>query len=294
MNGDVEMNAGTGRARSLLAIAAVLVGVLVLSASASAAKTVVYNNIVEPLPGNFASIGFAANSAAEYGGQVELAGTARKSPKITVAMSSWGCQEGSWTKGETCRTPKPKKKFAWPLTLNIYSVGAGGAVGTKLASVTKTFKMPYRPSTSFECTEAGDKGAWFDASAPGSEAIEKCFHGLAFTVSFHPTVSAPLPTNVIVSVAYNTSNFGEHPVTGTCQSTAAGCYYDSLNVAVIEPAEHGLTVGSDPTESQYINSGWNENYCGSSANLNTFAATGVCPAWWEGDQPAFKVEAGGM
>lgn len=284
------MNAGTRRGRSLLAIAAVLVGALVLSAGASA-KTVVYNNIVQPLPGNFASIGFEATSTAEYGGQVELAGTARKSPSVTVVMSAWACQEGSWTRGETCRTPKPKKKFGWPLTLNIYSVGAGGAVGTKLASVTHTFKMPYRPSTSFECTEVGDKGAWYDASAPGT-GIEKCFHGLAFPVTFKPTVSAPLPSNVIISVAYNTSDHGEHPIGATsCQSSHEGCYYDSLNVAEIEPAENGLTVGSDPTESQYINSGLSENYCGSSANLNTFAATGVCPEWWEGDQPAFKVEA---
>jgi hypothetical protein len=33
-------------------------------------------------------------------------------------------------------------------------------------------------------------------------------------------------------------------------------------------------------------------YCGKSESLNTFAASGVCPAWYEGDQPAIKVEAG--
>ena len=285
------MNAKSGRGRSVLAILAVLVGVLALSASASA-KTVVYNNIVAPLPGNFASIGFAATSTAEYGGQVELAGTARKHPTVTVAMSAWACQSGNWSTGETCSTPKPNKKFKWPLTLNIYSVGAGGAVGTKLGSVTHTFGMPYRPSTSMMCTEAGDKGAWFDAAAPGTETIEKCFHGLAFELKFHPSVAAPLPNNVIVSVAYNTSNHGEKPVgSAPCQSTTAGCYYDSLNVAVIEPAEGGATVGSDPTESQYVNSGWSEMYCGSSASLNTFGPSGVCPAFYEGDQPAFKVEA---
>jgi hypothetical protein len=284
----MEMNAMTGRGRSVLAIVAVLVGVLALSASASA-KTVVYNNIVAPLPGNFASIGFAATSTAEYGGQVQLAGTARKHPTVTVAMSTWACQQGSWSVGSTCATPKTNKKFHMPLTLNIYAVGGGGAVGSKLGSATHTFAMPYRPSTSPMCTEAGTNGAWYDAAAPGAETLEKCFHGMAFTVRFHPEVAAPLPSNVIVSVAYNTSAYGEKPVgTAPCQSTSAGCYYDSLNVALIEPSEGGATVGSNPTEDNYVNSGWSEMYCGSSASLNTFGPTGAC---YEGSQPAFKVEA---
>jgi hypothetical protein len=285
----MEMNAMNGRGRSLLAIVAILVGVLALSASASA-KTVVYKNIVEPLPGNFASIGFEATSTAEFGGEIQLAGTARKNPTVTVAMSAWACQEGNWTRGETCRTPKPKKKFKWPLTLNIYSVGPGGSVGSKLGTATHTFAMPYRPSTSFECTEAGDKGAWYDAAAPGTETIEKCFHGLAFTVSFHPSVAAPLPPQVIVSVAYNTSTYGAAPVgSAPCQATTAGCYYDSLNVALIEPSEGGATVGSDPNpEETYVNSNYPAMYCGSSASLNTFGPSGAC---WEGSQPAFKVEA---
>ena len=284
------MNTRRTRGRSMLAIVAVLVGVLVMSASASAAKSVVYDNIVNPLPGNFASIGYEATSTAEFGGQVQLAGTARKHPSVTVAMSAWACQEGNSSRGETCRTPKPKRKFAWPLTLNVYEVGPGGTVGTKLASETQTFKMPYRPDTSYECTQAGDAGAWYDAAAPGTETIEKCFHGMAFTVRFKP-LAATLPQNVIVSVAYNTSNHGEKPVgAAACQSTYAGCYYDSLNVSIIEPSEGGATVGSDPDEELFVNSGWNEMYCGSSASLNTFAPTGKC---WEGDQPALEVEAAG-
>jgi hypothetical protein len=289
MNGDIEMNARTLRGRSTLAVVAVLVGLLALTASASA--SVVYNNIVEPLPGNFASIGFEATSTAEFGGEIELAGTARKSPHITVAMSAWACQEGNSSQGETCRTPKPKKGFRWPLTMNVYAVGPGGAVGSLLGSETHTFKMPYRPSTSFTCTAAGDAGAWYDAAAPGTEAIEKCFHGLAFPVTFKPKVlGKTLPSKVIVSVAYNTSTYGAAPVgAAACQSTSQGCYYDSLNVSIIEPAEGGATVGSDPNpEEIYVNSNYNEMYCGSSATLNTFGPSGAC---WEGDQPAYKVEA---
>lgn len=277
-----------GRIRSLLALAAALVGVMALGASAASAKEVVYDNIVSPLPGNFASIGFAATQTSEYGGQVELAGAARKHPVVTVAMSAWACQEGSWSVGETCKTPKAKKKFHWPLTLSVYSVGPEGSVGTKLTSVTHTFGMPYRPSTSPVCTEAGDEGAWFDASAPGTETIEKCFHGLAFTVAFHVKLKT-VPSNVILSVAYNTTNYGATPQgIRACDTKPEGCYYDALNVADVEPAEAGLTVGTDPTEDQYVNSQNPEMYCGSTESLGTFAATGAC---FEGLQPAFEVEA---
>jgi hypothetical protein len=286
------MNGRIGRGRGVLAIAAVLVGVPALSASASAAgaKEVVYNNIVAPLPGNFASTGFAATQTSEYGGQVELAGAARKHPIVTVAMSAWACQEGIWSSMEDpCKTPKANKKFRWPLTLSVYSVGPEGSVGTKLTSVTHTFAMPYRPSTSAACTEAGDAGAWFDAAAPGTEAVEKCFHGLAFTVAFHVKAKT-LPSNVIIGVAYNTTNYGAAPQgIRACDTRDAGCYYDALNVAEIEPAEAGLTVGADPTESQYVSSKDAEMYCGSTESLGTFAETGAC---FEGLQPAFKVEAG--
>ncbi len=276
------------RARSVLAIMSVLVAALAMSASANA-KTVVYNNIVEPLPGNFASIGYAATSTAEYGGLVELAGTARKNPKVTVAMSSWACKYGNVTT-ETCTLPKPNQKFKWPLTLNLYNVGPGDTVGSLIATDTHTFAMPYRPTVSRKCAGApyDDPGAWYD------ETSNSCYHGLAFTVHFaFPSVT--LPSQVIASVAYNTSNYGASPAGDSteCYSSPQGCPYDSLNVSVVEPAENGLTVGQHPTETQFVNSNWPEMYCGSSATLDTFSPAD-CPSYYEGDQPAFKIEAGGM
>src|SRR5258708_9798049 len=110
MNGDMEMNARSRRGRSLLAIAAVLVGVLAFAASAGA-KTVVYNNIVTPLPGNFASQPFEAASTAEYGGPIELSGTARKHPPTTGAMTAWGGEEGGMFPGEAIKRPKPNKQL---------------------------------------------------------------------------------------------------------------------------------------------------------------------------------------
>lgn len=281
------MNRGISRGLRLLAVLALAVGAFAAMGGTAVAKEVVYSNIVSPLPGNYASIGYAATSTAEYGGEVELAGTARKNPLVTVAMSSWACQYGSVTTS-TCTTPKPSKKFAWPLTLNVYQVGAEGAVGAKVASVTHTFKMPYRPTVSAACAKAPyeDPGAWYDASS------NTCFHGLAFTVKFHLS-GVTLPSKAIVSVAYDTSNYGSSPVgAAKCDEEPQGCFYNSLNVATVEPAEAALSKGSDPTESQYVNSEWNQMYCGSSESLGTFAPSGVCPSWYEGDQPAISIQAG--
>jgi hypothetical protein len=281
------MKRGTLRGRMLLAVFVVAIGALALgAASASAAREVVYSNIVSPLPGNYASVGFAATSTSQYGGEIELAGTDRKGSSVTVAMSTWACQYGNW-ETNTCATPKPKKKFKWPLTLNVYEVGAGGAVGAQVASITREVRMPYRPSVSAKCATAAyeDPGAWYD------EASNSCFHGLAFTVRF-PLGGVTLPAKAIVSVAYNTSNYGADPAgdSTACYSEPQGCYYDSLNVATVEPSEDALTVGTDPTESQYVDSNWSEMYCGKTESLDTFAPSGVC-AFYEGDQPAFEVIA---
>src|ERR1017187_5121824 len=64
----------------------------------TAGAEVVYNNVPSSLPGNFASIGFGATSSSEFGGQVRLAGKARKHPTVTVVMSSWGCLTGNVAK----------------------------------------------------------------------------------------------------------------------------------------------------------------------------------------------------
>lgn len=285
------MNRGITRGLRLLAVAATALGVFAGATSAASARVVVYNNIISPLPGNYASIAFEATSTSEYGGEVELAGTARKNPTVTVAMSTWACQYGNWPTN-TCATPKPKKKFTWPLTLNVYEVGAGNTVGAKVASVTDEAKMPYRPSVSAVCAHSpyNDPGAWYDS------ASNTCFHGMAFTEKFRLS-GVTLPAKAIVSVAVNTSNYGAHPVgSKPCDEEPQGCYYDSLNFAVVEPAEAAelgaQAVGTDPTEGQFVSSNWNEMYCGSSASLDTFTGSGVCPSWYEGDQPAIKVEAG--
>jgi hypothetical protein len=290
--------AGVRRRIAVLTAAALTIAASVSAVAAGAANAseVVYNNISSPLPGNFASFGNEAYSMKEFGGMVEATSVGHKKQTVTVAMSAWACQSGG-VFSDTCQTPKPTKKFKWPITLSVYEVGQGNTVGAKLGTVTKTFKLPYRPSQNDAvCVSKGfEKGTWYDA------ASEKCFHGMAFTITFK-ALRIQVRQKEIVTVSYNTSHYGPTPVgTTACNSTTAGCYYDSLNVAITEPVEKTLTVGSDPTKSLYLNTTYAAMYCGGPTPVGTFGPTapieGSCasgsPYETEaGIQPAFAVSAG--
>jgi len=141
-------------ATAMLATGAVLAWATA-SAGAMVTYTPIYNNLPSPLPGNVPSEAMEATSSSEFGGEVELAGATADHTKVTVAMSSWACQSGGAT-DDTC-VSAAKAKFEWPVTLHIYTAGPGDSVGTQIVSLTKTFKMPYRPSASPQC--AGN-GGW--------------------------------------------------------------------------------------------------------------------------------------
>jgi hypothetical protein len=250
------------------------------AASLAGAQTI-YSNIPHPLPSNYASIGNEAYSNSEIGGLVQFAGTDRDSATVVIGMSSWACQEGgAFT--DNCKTT-PTTKYAMPMQLNVYKVGPGGAVGELLTTVSQTFEMPYRPSASKQCT-GGEAGDWY------SHRSASCFHGKAFKIKFALPAGVVLPSQAIISVVYNTTDHGPSPVgAAPCHSTEAGCFYDSLNVGLIEPGEDTAPVGSDPApEELYANTEYNEIDCGSSANLGTFGPTGAC---WAGDQVAIEVKA---
>ncbi len=257
--------------------------------AAASGETVVYSNLPTTLPANFASFGNEAYSMAEFGGMIEATNPGFKTQTVSVAMSSWGCQSGAWY-NNTCETIKPTKKFAWPITLNVYEVGQGNAVGAKIASVTKTFKLPYRPSRSVLCGAPGpyeeyEKGTWFDVTT------NKCYHGLAFTITYKK-VHIQVRKKEIITVSYNTSDHGPAPVGNTaCNATVAGCYYDSLNVAIAEPGEGTLTTGTQPTQSLYLNSTYGAMYCGGATPLGTFGPTEPIEGSCAANSP-YETEAG--
>ena len=229
-------------ARVVRLAGALLAAVAVAAIAAGAASAeVVYNNIPAKLPGNFASIGLAATSTTEFGGEIELAGTARSQPTITVVMSSWACQTGGWNT-EDCVTAKPKKAFKVPLTVNVYN--AAELSEGPVASVTKNVKMSYRPSDSSKC----EGGRWYD------EADATCYHGFAFPVSVKLSKLKKMPKYAVVSFSYPHAS---GPAT-------------SLNVSVSEPPEKTLSLGGQPVEEWFANSTWSEMYCPGAKDIGTF------------------------
>ncbi len=246
----------------------------------AAAKSTVYNNVPAPLPGNVPSVGFEANAASEFGGQVELGGSARSRANVKIVMSSWGCQNGSWSAGN-CSSTK-HSTFNAPLTLNVYAVGEDDAPGALITTVTHTFAMPYRPSANYTKCTAGDAGKWYD------KGTATCYNGMAFTVSMR-LGSADLPDRVILSVAYNTTHSGYDPIgeSTECFTSSGGCPYDALNVGT---SDSSPTAGSQPLpDDAYINSSQDGVYCdGGADGTGSFRLDAGC---WTGLQPAFLVKA---
>lgn len=257
-----------------VAIAGLGVALALPLAAGAAPSVVVYDNIPTPQPGNVPSQAFEATSTSEFGGQVQMAGTARSNPTITVLMSSWGCESGHWYSGDCLTTPSAT--FSEPITLNIYNVGAANAPGVLVATATQTFSIPYRPSADNTNCTGSDGGKWFDGTT--------CYNGFATPISFNLS-GVTLPGTAIISVAYNTSHYGHHPIgqSTACYTSAGGCGYDSLNVGLAYPP----TVGTDPLPNDaYINSAWSGAYC--SGPTGTFRLDTGC---WAGYQPGIRVSA---
>ena len=258
-------------ARASIVAALVVAGFMALTAVAANAE-VIYSNFPKPLPGNIQSVGFQATSAAELGGQIELAGPARTNPIVVVGMSSWSCQSGGAEDGSCLSTSH--SSYSWPITLNIYEVGAGGAVGNRIVTLTQSFPIPYRPSADARC---GSNGGWYKAKS--------CFHGKLFKIKFARLGSAKspltLPPRVIVSVAFNTFTHGYAP-------TGEDGPYDSLNVALAESP--GTLVGGDPQpDDAYFNTSFAGFYCDEgTGGTNVFRLDAGC---WTAAQPLIEVRS---
>ena len=186
-------------------------------------------------------------------------------------MSMWAC--GNLLSGSACHT-NPGQSLAWPITLNIYSVQGNNEPGTLLKSVSSTFKIPFRPTPSASCPINGEGVQGWGP---------KCFHGKTHNIVFH-TTGVTLPQKVIMSIAFNTTDYGYHP------THAPDMGEDSLNVATTENPATAPSVGSDPLIADgYLNSSTAYWYSGL-GTPGTFSLAG--PAnYLEELQPAIKVSA---
>lgn len=244
----------------------------------------VYDNIPSPTPGNVVSEAFEAQSASEFGAVIHMTAGSLSSPVVTVLMSSWGCQSGSWTANNCATTPGAT--FSEPVTLNIRAVGpatAGSPPGALLKSVTSTFAIPFRPSANPTHCTGPNAGKWYSAAAGA------CYNGYATPITFH-VPGFLSPAQVVVSVAYNTTHYGSSPYgeAAPCFTGPGGCGYDSLNVGL----NAAPSVGSDPRpDDAYLNSSWAGAYCPGNPGVGSFVAD---PGCWTGYQPAIRVQRGAV
>ena len=239
------------------------VGTVVQPAVAGAsASTTIYDSTLSPLPGNQPSQCFECAQAGQIGNQVAFApGAARLLDNVTVSLSDWNCQTGGVYSGDCASAAGAT--FTTPITLNLYNVGNDGtSVGSLITSVTQTFAIPDRP-TSTPGVGGCDNTQWYDA------ATGTCNHGLATNVTFNFGHTV-LPDKLIYGIALTTTDYGTTP-------TGVPGGYDSLNVALSNgPPSPG--IGSDPVaNSIYWDTQTAGNYCdGGTAGTGTFRLDQGC------------------
>ena len=229
------------RARLLAAAGlAAFTGVAAPATIASASGPPLYNSTVSPAAtGNLPSVGAEAYAFNEFGNEVSLTDT--HLGKVVVELSTWGCQSGRWNTGDCATTPG--STFSEPITLNIYNPLAmgGDTPGALIASVTRPFNIPYRPSVNYtHCNSSNGKtGEWWD------KALSSCFNGKLVKVSFPVFLNLP-GKDVVFGISYNTSHYGYQPYgeSTACYSSSGGCGYDSLNIALSQDPTN-VSAGSD-------------------------------------------------
>ena len=220
---------------------------------------------------------FEAQSASEFGNAVNLkTGTPRTLGSLSVSFSSYGCSDGGhWYTGTTdpCVTT-PGATFTWPITANIYALDTSTnppSPGALLATDTETQTIPYRPSADSSCpgTSGIENGsAWFNPQAPGGGA---CQYSITKVLSFsnwtdQGTFTGTLPDQVIWTVAFNTSDYGQTPQRPqACNATDQGCPYDSLNVGVMTFPGSEYAGSSVDQHAAFLSSTWTGAYCDNGA-----------------------------
>jgi hypothetical protein len=110
--------------------------------------------------------------------------------------------------------------FSLPITLNIYSVGAGNAIGGLLYSMTQSVTVPYRPVGDPTCGDPWGYGIdeWRDGAGI-------CNNGIASRVTFNP-VGFDVGAQFGYTLAFSTEGYGPVP-TGATPNPA-----NSLNFGV--------------------------------------------------------------
>jgi len=216
--------------------------------------SVLYDSLVNPLPQDMFSEAFAATGTSEFGNEVNLANSGSTLSDVTATLSIWSCGNND-ALGQCITTPGAT--FPVPVTLTIYDAPAtvGGALGSQIATATKTFNVPYRPSEDDtncvgpnldnpSAANGQPNGEWYNGST--------CSINLNSNITFSASdfgSAVVLPGSIVYGISYPTTTTAEQ----------------SLNVAVSDdtgdPATTAITAGSDAITGDYLNSSEAVSYC---------------------------------
>jgi hypothetical protein len=182
------------------------------------------------------SVGVEAYSFNQVGNEVILNRTAT-TKSVTVTMVDWACQTGDEAGTSGPCTTGGHATFPTRITLDLYKASSKNAStgettpGAPIKSVSKTFKIKYRPSADGVSGDGTCTGGEFT----GSDG--KCHNGLSQAITF--TVNKKLPTDVVWGVSYSSDNSGPNPIGGTNSPQ------DSLNVGLAPVVKTGLDRAPD-------------------------------------------------
>ena len=249
-------------------ISTIIVGGLI---AVSANAEVVYNSIDNPLPPNVPSEGYQCCSTAELGNIVTPTFSGGTFTSASIVMSDWATKS-TYPSGWGPVTTVDPAGFTVPLTLNIYSVGAGGAVGTEIGTVTENALIPWRP----------ESGGCLDTTAyKGSDG--GCYHGSASVVTFDlSSLNLSVPEQFIYGVAFNTNTWGYSPL-------GYDGPFESLNVGV---ENVGPSVGKDNGLGTYYVAGpvngnvFSQNTNATNTNVADISGYGVEAQFSEAPEPS--------
>jgi len=224
------------------------------------------------------SLGFEATSTKEFGDEVVLEGSGRID-ELTVLFNSYACEDSPQWNNEFCTTTVDGHFFTHEITAHIY---ASNDLIIPIASATQPFQIPYRPSADVNLCKDGNgdpTGAFFNSVSGTCDFSKKTL--LTFT---DWDVDPVLSGNVVWTVEFNTGHYGDTPLAPqACNSTLAGCPYDSLNVGAKTfdgaPYAGDFANASDAV----LDSTWAGAYCDNgSAGTGTLRPDSGC---WTPYQP---------
>lgn len=218
---------------------------------------VVFNQIPDNLDLSYTSYSFSSNRSRAMGNYVQLGGTERYLNAVTVTMVTWAKQSDFIDSIYADYS----NAAGWNhyVEVVLYAVDNSGASPTLnyLASSGGNVLIPWRPAV-------------VPSGYPETGTSPYPYEGFAFNLGFQFDGSVQLPNQLVVSVNFDTQNYGYEPM-------AVPGPFNQLNVAA--DIDVTPTVGTDLSSSVYVSQKIGADYV-STLNGNSGGAA-----------PMFKIEA---